>query len=468
MFGRKRTREGGEPPSETTVPTVGADQATPGAGEPPTREQVLESLQRMRLTAPASWRPPDREALRRDLTVLAALLPALDVDLALVLQLRHAGENLGDPNALFAAGYGLIDIGLGDLAVGPLAQALSLAQVEHILDELAIALDERGVPAEAAAAYQANRWSLSNDVCRAQLSHYAAMAGDLEETRSCLGGLGPDGTVGMFYRRGLARVSRYDAAQSIGRPRAGDLRGWELVLNGTVILATSDLDEEMNGRYAVLWDTPGMFATMLELLPRALRVAGKAPTGVVTAADRDSQIAAIAIAARLNLGAPTKLTADPLPSGSLVVAYDWSRCNQNELNGHAGEVVTFFGYSVNWVNSEQMAPDIAYLHAQQIYPPWGERMRLIGDLGGSASELVTIPADDRGVEEVAADISEWTPGADGGPEADLAGTAWRDSASADVAALIEATARGGGDIGLLGGHRDRFYPNGPVHSSFFI
>ena len=243
----------------------------------------------------------------------------------------------------------------------------------------------------------------------------------------------------------------------------GDLRGWELVLNGTLLLHTSEYGDGMNGRYAALWDRPSMFGDALDLLPVVLAAAGKIPTRVVTVLDRDSQVLAAAVADRLGLQTVAMMSSEPMDEACLLVVYDWSSHDQNAFLAHDGERATFFAYGMDWTNPQQLAPDVAFVHAQHIYPPWGEQTRVTGPPGTQGGSVIHEPADDRDPDVVGREAAAWTSDA-----ASDHGSTREGQERADVLALLEATARGGGDIGLLTGRRHRFYPDGPVASSRFL
>ena len=70
--------------------------------------------------------------------------------------------------------------------------------------------------------------------------------------------------------------------------------------------------------------------------------------------------------------------------------------------------------------------------------------------------MVTIPADPRAPHEIAADLATVPAAPAGGTDLD------------ELFAIIDALRAQPGDVGLFGGARDQYFPDGPVTSGKFF
>lgn len=437
----------------------------------------MAQLRALRLQSPATWTTTDPA------DVVASLRRMRDLALALTLgaptyeAIARAVEQPGDAEAMFAAGYRLIDVGIGDLAVAPLTRSLELLPGHGpTLDELAIALESADRPDEAARLLLAHPAVLDErESTRALCSHYAAMAGRLDIARRLAQRIPPGGDFGYFRDRALARVARADALAGVTGLDGGDLRGWEAVINGTVVLHLSEFGngraeretdsepgggaapaDSMNGRYGALWDDPDRLRGILATLTTALGEAGRMPVRVVAGADRDSQILGWAVATTLGLGSPAPPDADGPDGLTLVALYDWSQLDKNLFERYVrNPEAVLFAYNLNWTTGSSAAPDVVGIEAQALFQAWGQRMRMLGTPGEVPPEIVTEPADDRDPSVVGTELAATSAPP---PPGDVE----------PVLALIRALRAVPDSVGLLGGHRDRFYPDGPVRSARFL
>ncbi|WP_425307285.1 hypothetical protein AADG42_00535 [Ammonicoccus fulvus] len=109
-----------------------------------------------------------------------------------------------------------------------------------------------------------------------------------------------------------------------------------------------------------------------------------------------------------------------------------------------------FEHASNWVDPSPICPDIATLVHQVVVPEWGERIRVV------ERDTVQEPADERPVEEIAAQIASTPPAADAGDSETPPDT---EEVVTDFVASIRDT--------WLQGPRNRLLGRGPVRSSHF-
>ncbi|GAA3828316.1 hypothetical protein [Nocardioides panacisoli] len=406
-------------------------------------ESAHERLRQVRMRAVRTWQPVEAGTSATQLRALPAILFALGATTAAHV-VEAAATRPGDPGALFDAGYQLYDIGLPELAIEPLSEALTL-DPSHVtaLVELGLCLETVGRPDEAARLYAAHRDLVAQSSDAQGLSlHYSAMIGDLDAVAL---GLRTADRASPFWDRAQRRLARAQAIDS-GRWTGSPLRRWEAILSGTVLLHLATIgSEEMNGRYAALFDDYARMRHVLNLAAAALARSGREVRNVVPAADRDSRILAGAFGTALGVPLVDWEEWSPAEAGvSLLVAFDGSRDSFGDRDLREEPSVVTFAYSLDWTRAGVLVPDLTGLLAQSITPPWGQRMR-VKDMADPSAGIETIPADERDPRLVAADLIAASPG----PEY-----------VGDAREVIELVDRLVGDrapIGLLDGARDTYF-----------
>lgn len=430
--------------------------------EPPVDCQSgFNELERLRGESPKTWDPPDAAWSAEFLGRLAAVLETLEFSAEVTTSLRTAAQPLQDSHALYQAGYQLFGVGLGDMAVAPLARSLALSPGNaSTANELALALERAGRLDEAARLFQENPGILEVDeLSRALYSHYAAMTGDLDAARRMIPLIDPDGAAEPFLRRAGQRVARAEALGDAIALDGSDLRGWEIVLNGSLLLHTSEFDSaRMNGRFGTLWDAPDRFGEILRLLEHLLVRFGRTPTRVVAAADRDSQILGSAISLVMGLEPPADGNGAPeIEALTLVVAYDWANIEDSMRDPYRFERnAVFFAYSLDWAAPFDLAPDVIGLEAQTTIPPWGNRLRVPpGPNGEPGSHVVTEPPDHRTPQQVASALVSRVP------------TAPNPRDAGQIIELCDILSQHWAPVGFWGDPRSTYYAGGPVRSAEF-
>jgi len=375
--------------------------------------------------------------------------------------LQAARLNPDDTEALFNAGYQLVDIGLHELALPVLARALRVSPRDHqSVTEMVSALEGCWAYHLAADFLKANQWALQqSEFCRCRLAHAAAMCGDLETTRGLLPSLtGTQPMAESMARTARARVARFDAV----KPSVADpvLQDWEMVLNGALLLTCSGEDNDsegtMHGRWAWAQEGPDQVAHRLDVLFGVLASIGRHPSRVVFAPDHDSEILGRVAATRFGIDVASA-EAGGWAQGDLVVAYMWPGGDAKFVSDIGDEPdVTLYAHDLDWTAGCRPVPDTIGAETQYAKPPWGERLQVNNVSDSDARpEVVTVPADDRDAATIAGEIAV------------LASDAVDDEVALCLK-LLGAVKDGGAPCGLLTGQRDYFFPGGPVASSRFV
>ncbi len=196
-----------------------------------------------------------------------------------------------------------------------------------------------------------------------------------------------------------------------------DLRGWHMVLNGTILLHYSPfaLHEGMHGRYAYISDSPSLCKDGINRIKEVIKYLNLDIHQVIALPDRSSQILALATSKILNLPLVEYLELDKEQEG-LIVAYDFEEVGNEEilrkLRYHSkGEVL--WVHASCWTYPFLYAPDITtYLYQNNASFWGGERISVnietnkIGytDPDGSpiediASEIINAKIDDEYVQD---------------------------------------------------------------------
>lgn len=442
-------------------PTTGDIPVVPQPMTPEDATARLRELSAMAFRVAAPLATGEREALLLDLANACEALRASD---DLLEQLRTSSRTADDPRALDAAAAMLSDAGLSRPAAALLRAALALGhQDTETVDRLAVALHRSGEEAAATHVYQEHPWAVERSVySRALASHHAALRGELTAVRELLEDLPTDAPVRDYRGFAVARLARADALggpEDAAATAGSELRWWEVVLQGSVLLHSSRAGEEdMKGRYAAVWDREDLFQSVLGLLDAVLVDAGLSPTAILAAPDRDSQVLGHVLAARYGLDGVRSLEEGPTVEGvPLVVAYRWHDLGDwlSRIDAAMPHAV-FFAYSLDWTRTHPVAPDVIGMLAQVLYPPWGQR-QFVRDVAGAPGgrEVETVPADTRPAELLGGELAAE---GGGGPDPEDLGA---------VLAVVRALRRATLPPGLLGGPRDPWFTGGPVHSNRF-
>jgi hypothetical protein len=333
-------------------------------------EQQLRAL-RERIGWPAGKAVAD---LRPSIAELAGLARARGAHQ--LAELADAAVRDPDsPDQLYELGYALIDAGAPSIAATVLWHCLALVgDSEEVVCELVSALESALAYHDAYAILEEHAALRARSfLCRHLHAFNAAMAGKLDVTRRALATLGPDSPETARMAGVIAGIiERADRIGDVAPLDLRDLRGWQYVLTGTLVLHRSPygFDEGMTGRYAWLQDGLPRIATGLD---RLAELVDGAPC-VYAPEGRGHALVAQALAQRLGVEvAPWPAVGVPAPG--VIALYDLADLEPADLARIAerrpGQVL--FAHASPWTHDSPVAPDVTTLLYQAIVPPWKDR-----------------------------------------------------------------------------------------------
>ena len=291
--------------------------------------------------------------------------------------------------ALYDLGFDLIEHDLPEIAATFLARACEIAPHHpELLAELCAALERCHMNTEAVRWLEHSPEALQDSfTLRYLLAWNAVMAGDLARARAELPSLGrpADANERAMQHRLAGVITRADTIARASTLDRRDLRGWHFALNGSVLLHMSPygLDEGMNGRYAFTQDSESLCHEALVRLRHTLISLDVQLTTVLTLADPDS--AAFGAATARFLGLPARPFADAREASGLVVAYDLAHARADQLadlqQHRPGQIL--WTHASEWTQDQPIAGDIVTYLYQMNVSPWGERLVVDGEHGGT-------------------------------------------------------------------------------------
>jgi hypothetical protein len=336
-----------------------------------TDDQVELASLRERVGWPAGKEIADLGPPFAELATLARRRGAVELaDLA-----DAAVHDPDSPDQLYELGYALIDAGAPSIAATVLWRCLALVgDSEEVVCELVSALESALAYPDAFAILDAHDALRARSyLCRYLHAFNAAMAGRLDVTRHHLADLAPDSPETERMTAVIeAIVRRADNLAGALPLDSHDLRGWQYVLTGTLVLHQSPygFEDEMRGRYAWLHDSLPRVATGLD---RVAELVAGAPC-IYAPPGRGHEVVAAALAARLGVDvAPWPAVGVPAPG--VIALYDLADVAPPDLariaERRAGQVL--YAHAAPWTHDSPVAPDVAMLLYQAIVPPWDDR-----------------------------------------------------------------------------------------------
>ncbi len=324
-------------------------------------------------------------------------------------QARRLADNRDAPTVLYDFGYEAIEVGLPDLAAGVLHRLNDLESgVEQYVTEYVVALESLGSNDLAVETLEAVPSLLEESfMCRYLLAFNAVMSGEPEKARAIE--LQPAGHEQEIMAARIERfLARIDGLAEFSSLHDRDLRGWQFVTTGSVLLHLSPhgFDEGMNGRYAFVQDSYALCRLGLQRLKAVLEAWEIIPPRVFFVDERGSKVLAHAAADMLSVPVE-EYPAEGTDQQGLVVVYDLDLVDPATLYSlhQKRPNQPLFAHAACWVAPPAFAPDFHTFQYQSNVPPWGEQMRYDPE----TEEMATTEPDSSTDEEFAERVLAATP-----------------------------------------------------------
>jgi len=330
-------------------------------------------------------------------------LPQLDPWLALLGEVagrRGAGQlaelaaatvrDPDSPDRLYELGYALIDAGAPGIAASVLWRCLALVgDSEEVVCELVSALESALAYRDAHAILEEHAALRARSfLCQYLYAFNAAMAGRLDVTRAALLDLHPDSPETERMCGVIATIcARADRVAGALPLDPHDLRGWQYVLTGTLVIHQSPygFDEPMHGRYAWLQDAMPRVATGLA---RVAALGAGAPC-IYAPPGRSHAIVAEALARRMGIEtAPWPAIGVPAPG--IIAMYDLAALSEVDaarLSERRPDQI-LFAHASPWTQDSPVAPDLTTLLYQSLVPPWSPETSETPESSDAADEAL--------------------------------------------------------------------------------
>jgi hypothetical protein len=287
-------------------------------------------------------------------------------------------------DALWDAAFELYEETQYAIAASLLARANELAPGRpKLLNELVCNLEAIMLNHEAVRVLRAAPEVVESDrLARYLLGYNALMSGDLETPRPIVPTLEGTGDRNFDFMASALEgmLARADALLASRKLDSEDLRGWHLVLNGSVLLHRSPfgLDQPMRGRYAYVSDSYSLIRQGIERVGAVLSAVARAPASVAAAPGRSHEATATAAARILEVPLLSWNERSSKPP-CLLVAYDLDALDAEAMKSlkvhQPGQVL--WAHASCWTNPFPFAPDLTTLLYQTNVAPWGAgRMRV--------------------------------------------------------------------------------------------
>jgi len=278
---------------------------------------------------------------------------------------------------LYNAAYDMYEEQLYGVAANLLLRANELTPDQpYILSELSSNFEELMDNHVALELLRDSNVAEHDALCCYLVGFNALMCGELDEALNALSRLNffeINDDVSAYIETLESSLERADAIRSVCKLDKQNLTGWHMVINAGVLLHESPhgYDEGMSGRYCYLQDSYGLIQEGIIRLRLILEAGGVPIHRVVSAADRSSQIIALAAATMLDVPFEIWQPSDTQPG--LVVIYDlkavddeiWKHLSRH----HPGQIL--WVHANCWTSSpNQFTPDVMTMQYQTNFSPW--------------------------------------------------------------------------------------------------
>ncbi len=321
----------------------------------------------------------DNDFLLQDALGLFERITSEIVGEHLALLVKNVVENPNNNEALYDLSYELYEQNLYGIAATLLKRADDIVpQDPKIVSELVSNLEELMLNYEAYKILSNSKKLIeTNDLCRYLLAYNSLMTGNIEEPLNILPSLkksdDPDirfmskSLKGMLNRALVLRKNRTLDKQ--------DLRGWHMVLNGSILLHLSPfgLNDGMFGRYAYISDSFSLIRDGIERLKAIFDASKIEVHSILALPDRSSQVLAMATSRILGITLKDWNDMD-INTPGLIIAYDLDEIHSSEISNEIadhrpGQIL--WVHASCWTNPFPISPDITTYLYQQKASPWG-------------------------------------------------------------------------------------------------
>ncbi len=287
-------------------------------------------------------------------------------------------DNPNNIEPLYDLAYDLYEEGAYSIAATLLIRANKIKPQDlRIISELAVTLEAMMLNQDACIILsEAKELLETSDLCRYLLGFNRLMTGNIDESAKILPTIldSQDKDI-QFMALSLEGMLNRASILKDSRPLDNtDLRGWHIVLNGTILLHLSPygLEEGMYGRYAYVSDSYSLCRHGIDRLKVVLDATGIKIPCILSLPDRSSQILAMATSRILNKPLKFWNEVDVNIKG-LIVAYDldeiYSEEIITELVVHRSNQI-LWAHASCWTNPFQFSPDITTYFYQQNASAW--------------------------------------------------------------------------------------------------
>jgi hypothetical protein len=284
-----------------------------------------------------------------------------------------------DVESLYDLAYNLYEEGAHSIAATFLMRANKIKpQDEKIVSELVVNLEFMMLNEEACTLLsEANELLNFSELCRYLLGFNRIMTGNIAEAQKILPTIqaSKDEDILSMARSLEGMINRALVLKKFRTLDNADLRGWHMVINGSILLHLSPfgLDEGMNGRYAYINDSYSLCRHGIDRLKCILEAVKIEIPSILSLPDRSSQILALATAEIFEK--PLKIWDEvDINTKGLIVAYDLNEIYSDELileiaDHRPGQIL--WAHASCWTYPFPFSPDITTYLYQENKSPWG-------------------------------------------------------------------------------------------------
>lgn len=288
-------------------------------------------------------------------------------------------DNPNDIDALYDIAYSLYDESAHSIAATFLMRANKIKpQDEKIVTELVVNLEFLMLNQEACTILsEAKELLKSSEFCRYLLGFNRIMTGNIDETEKILPTIqdSQDTDIRFMAKSLKGMLNRASALKKSRSLDNTDLRGWHMVLNGSILLHLSPygLDDGMYGRYAYVSDSYSLCRHGIKRVQNVLGAAEIEVPNIISLPDRSSQILAMATSEIFEK--PLKIWNEvDINTKGLIIAYDLNEIYSEEIiieiaDHRPGQIL--WVHASCWTYPFPYAPDITTYLYQQNNSPWG-------------------------------------------------------------------------------------------------